>query len=175
MQIIPKKSESNLFNSLNVFFYLSLILIIIFVAGSVGLFFLQKNMTQKLQDLKVDIAKKGSVEELALEKQVLLTQKKINDFGDLIALHRAASKFFANLEKLTHPSVFFSSIDLNVTKGSVSLAGTTESFETLGQQILILKDESYVKDISLLGASIGKEGKIEFAFDILFASEEFKY
>jgi len=175
IEIIPKKVGAKPLNLLNVLFYFSLILLIIFLLGSLALFFFQKNLNKTLQDLKIKIAAKGTPEEIALEKRILLTQKKIDDFADLMNFHQSNLKFFTTLESLTHPKIFFSKIDLEINKGKISLSGITENFEVLGQQFLILKKEDYIKNVNLSKLSISKEGKIEFTFEILFAPEKFKY
>ena len=175
IQIIPKKSETKSPDLFNVLFYFCLFLLIVFILGSAALFLFQKNMNQTLQNLKTQIAAKGTPEELALEKTTLLAQKKINDFSDLINFHKSNSKFFTALESITHPKVFFSKEDLRISQGMVSLSGIAENFEALGQQFLIFKNEDYIKDVTLSKAVIGEGGKIDFSFDISFAVGKFKY
>ena len=175
IHIIPQKNESKGFNLFNLLFYFCLILLIVFIIGSGALFLFRKNLTNNLQDAETQIAAKGTSEDLALEKTVLLAQKKIDDFDYLVNFHKANSKFFTAFEGIAHPKVFFSKTDLNMNQGIVTLSGTAENFEALGQQFLIFKNEDYIKSITLSKAVIAEGGKIDFSFDISFINGKFKY
>ncbi len=175
IEIIPKKVGAKPITLINILFYFSVILLIVSLLSCLALFLLQKNSKKILQETEEKIAAKGTPEEIALETRILLYQKKIDDFADLMSFHKSNLKFFTSLESLTHPKIFFSKTDLQISGGKISLSGTTENFEVLGQQFLILKKEDYIKDVNLLKASIGKEGKIEFTFEVSFVAEKFKY
>lgn len=175
IEIIPKKVEARPLSLLNVLFYFSLILLVISIFTSLGLFLFQKNSFKTLQNITAEIDEKGTPEERVAEEKVLLYQKKINDFSNLLNLHQSNLEFFASLENLTHPRVFFSKADLKIGEGRISLSGTAENFEVLGQQFLIFTKENFVKNVNLLQVSIGKEGRIEFVLELSFDPEEFKY
>jgi len=175
IDIIPKRITAKPPILLNVLFYLSLTLLIISILSYFALFLFQKNSQKTLNDLEKKIALKGTPEEKALEAKILLYQDKINNFSDLINSHQLNSNFFNFLESLTHPQIFFSKADLKIREGHVFISGIAENFEVLGQQFLIFKEESFVKNVSLLKASVGKDGKIEFDLDLVFDPAQFKY
>lgn len=175
IEIIPKKVETKLPTLLNILFYLALILLIISLLSSLALFLFQKNSKKVLQNIEEKLAEKGTPEERALEGKIILYQKKINDFSDLLNSHQSNLKFLTVLESLTHPKIFFSKVDLKIREGKVILAGTAENFEVLGQQFLIFKKENFIKDVSLTKVSISKEGKIDFNLELSLEPEKFKY
>lgn len=175
IEIIPKKEELRPPSLLSVLFYFSLVLLIISLFVGLLLFLFQKNSVKTLQNIEESLAQKGTPEEKVMEEKVLLGQKKVNDFGSLINLHQSNLKFFTFLEKLTHPKVFFSKVDLKIGKGYISLSGTAENFEALGQQILIFKKEKLIKNVNLLKISGSPQGKIEFTVGLTFDPQEFRY
>ena len=175
IEIIPKKIETKLPTLLNILFYFALILLIISLLSLLALFLFQKNSKKILQNIEEKIAEKGTPEERALEGKIILYQKKINDFSDLLNSHQANLKFFTSFEGLTHPKIFFSKVDLKISEGKVILSGTAENFEVLGQQFLIFKKENFIKNINLTKISIGEEGEIDFSLELTFEPEKFKY
>lgn len=161
VEIIPKKPSK--YPSLsNLLFYIALILFLFVVIA----FFILNNSIKKSQEslksLEQDLAKENTTENAALKKEVLDYQGKINDFSKLIDQHLANTEIFPLIEKKSHPKVWFSQATINSRGDTVSLSGYTQSFESLGQQLLIFREEALVKSAALEKVSIGKEGKIEF-------------
>jgi hypothetical protein len=63
---------------------------------------------------------------------------------------------------------------LNSRQGALKIFGETQNFETLGQQILILRGEAAINKVNLEKVSIGKEGKINFDLSLFFNPDIFK-
>jgi len=173
IEIIPKEEKRFPFWQ-NILFYFSLVLFLSCLSGLLILFFLQRKSQATLDNLKETLEKGMTAEQVALEKEFLGYRKKIDDFSLLLADYRMPSRFFDFLEKITHPKVFFSDLELNTREGKVSLSGQTENFETLGQQILIFQKEERIKDLKLTEVKISEEGKIEFSLETSFDLKIFK-
>ena len=175
IEIIPKKRVIRGVNLVGTFFYLSIILFFAAVLVSLLLLGMQFSLTSSIENVKTKINSVATPEDLELERKILLTQKKVNDFSFLINNHLSNKQFFGVFEQLAHPKIFFSSIDLQINKGKATLSGTTDNFELLGQQFLMLEKEDYVKNVNLSKASINKDGKVEFTFHVSFDGRRFKY
>lgn len=173
IEIIPKKTEAKL-PAVNILFYLSLILLIIFVLSYFVLGYFQKKSAKTLQNIEDIISQKETSEAKALKKKIFGYQEKIEVVASLLTSHQLSRNFFTRLEDLSCPKVFFSNLDLDVGKSQVSLSGQTESFEALGQQLLIFKKGEFIKDVNLTKVSIGKEGEIEFTIELSFDPQIFK-
>jgi len=78
---------------------------------------------------------------------------------------------FEIIEENSHPQVWFSQLNLEAKQGKVILGGQTQSFETLGQQLLIFQNAEKIKEVTLSSVSINKLGKIEFSFSLVFGKE----
>ena len=173
IEIIPKKIEAKL-PAVNILFYLSLILLIIFVLSYFVLGYFQKKSARTLQNIQDLISQKETSEAKALKKKIFGYQEKIEAVASLLASHQLSRDFFTRLEDLSYPKVFFSELDLDVGKSQASLSGQTESFEALGQQLLIFRKGEFIKDVNLTKVSIGREGKIEFIIELSFDPKMFK-
>ncbi|MCJ7786741.1 hypothetical protein MUP06_00800 [Patescibacteria group bacterium] len=172
IEIIPKKTEAKL-PAVNILFYLSLILLIIFALSYFVLGYFQKKSAKTLQDIE-DIISQKETSAKALKEKIFGYQEKIEVVASLLTSHQLSRNFFTRLEDLSCPKVFFSNLDLDVGKSQVSLSGQTESFEALGQQLLIFKKGEFIKDVNLTKVSIGKEGEIEFTIELSFDPQIFK-
>lgn len=108
------------------------------------------------------IENKETTEMKLLEKKIGKYEKKIGYFSELINNHLYPSALFELLEDSVHEEVTFSKLKFNAEHQKATLEGSTESFKTLGEQVLVLELESKVKDLELKKLSIGEGGNIEF-------------
>ncbi len=173
MEIIPKKI-TQIPRWLNYLFYFSLIA---FVSVIISIVIINKSLNDRqitLEELEVSLVQIKTPENISLEKEVRDYERKIKDFAPLIEEHLETSNIFNFLQKDCHPKVWFQQFSLDSRQNKVNVSGKTQSFETLGQQILIFKDDKLVQDIKLEKVSLGKEGKIDFALSISLNPQIFK-
>lgn len=173
IEIIPRKAAP-LPLWLKILFY---ILITLLLAAASSYFILghfQKKSLTALQNLEEEIRKEKTPQKIALEKEILSYQQKINDFASILDRHPIASKFFSFLEKTSHPRIWFSKTSLSPGESLVIVSGRAETFPALGQQLQILKKEALVKNVTLSKISLGKKGEIEFTLTLSFDPKFFK-
>jgi len=173
IEIIPRKAVP-LPLWQKILFY---ILISLLLAAILSYFILghsQKKSLTTLQSLEEEIAKEKTPPKIALEKEILSYQKKINDFARILDRHLLSSKFFNFLEKTSHPRIWFSKINLNPGEALVIVFGQAKTFPALGQQIQILKEEALIKNATLSKISLGPKGEIEFTLTLSFDPRFFK-
>jgi len=172
MEIIPKQTPK-VPPWLDILFYLSVgLLVFSFIA-----YFLFNNSiktSQKTLAVLEETLSREVSEKATLKNEILTYQKKIKDFSGLISGHLKSSKIFVFIEEQCHPKVWFNDFTLDTEKASVMLLGEAQSFESLGQQMLILRDEKMVKSIELGNVSLNKEGKINFNLNIFLNPSIFK-
>jgi len=113
-------------------------------------------------------------EKVLLEKEIVGWEKKINDFSVLGNKHYFVSKFFAVIEENCHPRVWFSKLNLESTSNSFSVAGSTDNFASLGQQLIIFKGNPIFKSVTLSQVSINRNGQVEFGLNITLDPKIFK-
>lgn len=173
VEIIPKPVQK-LPLWQNILFYSSLALL---VAGISSLFLLErslKNSRLSLKYLEETLTGEKTIQEVSLEKNILSWQKRIKNFSQLFSRHLYSLPAFDLIEKLTHPEVWFSQLNLDLPDSKAVASGQAESFTVLGQQLGLLEKEPEISDFALSSLSIGKQGKVNFTLNISFAPALFQ-
>lgn len=173
VEIIPKptKKESPWVDI--VFFFSIAVLIGVVIAYFLLGYFIGEN--EKILKTKQEILNQPrSGEERGLEKKVFGYQKKVEDFTTLINQHKISSDFFAFLEGITHPQVWFSEIKLNVQKAEIELSGEAEK-TSLGQQILIFRENEQILTTHLSDVQMIEGERVSFKISLSLNPEIFKF
>jgi hypothetical protein len=183
IEIIPKPVEEIPF-WLRILFPLSLFLLLVTIFSYLLLIYLEKRIPAQIQKLDAEIAQAKGPEIMALEQELKMKKKKIDDFSEIINRRPFPTKFFGFAEgsfsetkkfaSLIHPQVQISGFSLNLKDGKLNISGLTENFVTLEQQYLIFQKEPLAKEVNLSSFSVGKEGKVNFSFDLSFDPMIFK-
>lgn len=174
VEIIPKKVFT-LPRWFSFLFYFSLALLFFSIIYIVLNHFNIKKSQEALADLEQALIEEETSEKIALEKEMLNYERKIKNFSQLINQHLKTSKIFEFLQENCHPKVYFNSFSLDSRQRIAIVSGETDSFESLGQQYLILKANPDVKGVTLSNISIAKMGKINFNLSISLDSKLLKY
>ncbi|MDI6591446.1 MAG: hypothetical protein QME61_00665 [Patescibacteria group bacterium] len=173
IEIIPKPAPK-IISWLNILFYFSIALLIAVILSFFALNHFVKKLKAEFQDLEAVLIKQRTPAIINLEKEILSSQRKIEDMDFLLKRHLATSKVLEFLEKVTHPKVWFFSLDWNSEERRLRVSGITENFQILGQQLLIFQDNQFIKEVNLSKISIDREGKISFNFDLLLDPQIFE-
>lgn len=183
IEIIPKSTGKSSF-LLNALFYLSIILLLSMIFSYFFLVRSQKLALEKVRDIDNKISLEKTQKWVSLEEELKVKKKKIDDFSVLIGEHKSPSKFFVfsegtfletkNFGRLIHPKVQVLNFSLDIKNLKVKISGLTENFISLEQQFLIFQNEPLLKEVNLSDASLGKEGKINFSFELSFDPSVFK-
>lgn len=167
VDIIPKELPK-LPKWVNTLFY---VLVVLFIA-SIATFFILRSSIGKavvsLEDLSNQLLAKNLPETIDLEKEILAYRTQFQDFEIILGEHKYNTKSFAFLEEIVHPFVWFSSFELQPLEEKVSLKGEAKDFNSLGQQLLILKNREDLNDFKLISATINKDAQIDFDIVIYF-------
>jgi len=170
IEIIPKSKirKTSLTGVLSVVLVIavSLFLISYFILN-----FYKNKISREISDVEKTIQESPSEKNLA--DGIFSYQKKIQDIDKLIGKHRVVANLFDNLEKNTHPKVWFSKLELDMENEILNLSGFSNNFEILGQQTLILEKQEFAKSLKLTKVSIEKDGKIKFELQLIFNPQIF--
>lgn len=173
IEIIPKP-KVKIPPWLNFLFYFSIVLLIASPFAYFTLDYFLKKTETNLQTLEETLAEQKMPQEIALENRVFDYQKKIEDFSWLINQHLYSSKFFDFFQKICHPKIWFSQISLDLKEYQLVVSGEAETFLVLGQQLQIFKQENLIKSVNLARISMGREGGVDFSFNLLLNPIIFK-
>jgi len=156
VEIIPRKA-AELPLWIKILFYILIALLLAAVLSYFILGHFQKKSLTALQNLEEEILKEQTPQKIALEKEILSKQKKINDFALILDYHLLSSK-----------------INLSPAEQLAIVSGRAETFPALGQQLQIFKKEAFVKSATLSKISLGEKGEIEFTLTLSFDPNFFK-
>lgn len=173
VEIIPKKTEKKLYFK-EAFLYAAGILLLSLILGYVYLIRVEAAALSAKQDLEGEIAKVGNREDREIETKVRNYERKIKDLADLTGASPKLPQFFNNFEKLVHPSVWFSSFNLDVAGKQAVADGHTASFQTLEQQLNFLRSRTdFIELLELSSIGIGEDGGADFAINLTLKPEIF--
>lgn len=108
------------------------------------------------------------------EQDIIVLAEKVKYFFGLLGEHKFSSQFFDFLRVACHPYVQFSSLDLSTKDYKIRLSGKTESFQTLGEQLLSLKENENIQDLKVSNISLDQEGRVTFQLTFTLAETVFK-
>jgi hypothetical protein len=154
-------------------FWFSVVLIIVLI----GLFFFLQNQIFVLGQKKINLEKSLTTmeEEEALNKEINLTAGRIGIFSKILKEHRKTSKFLNFLRVYCHSKVQILSLDLDARVLNATFNGKTDDFQTLGEQILILKESGFVSNIQVSKIFLDRKGKVGFSLSFNFSENIIKF
>jgi len=171
--IIPKPAEQTpLWQSILLYFSIALV-----IASVLSYFYLdniKKKSSAVLENLEQTLAKEITPQEKITKGEVLSYQDKIKEFRTLLNNHEIDSKFLNLLDASSHPKVQITELNLDLTRHQAVVTGLTDSFQTLGQQLIIFRNEKEFTGVSLPDILIGEAGKVKFSFLLNLAPDLFK-
>jgi len=173
IDLIPKKPKEEPFWQ-ELLFYLSFLCLAVTLLFCIGFGVLAKRSSLELEKINQELAKEKTQEEIKAENQVLDYEKKVAAFTTLLKKRKPLSRIFDFLEAQVHPGVYFTKMGFVAESDILQVSGLADNFQILGQQTLIFKKDSSVKDINLKQVGIGKFGGVEFSFEVSFNKEVFE-
>jgi len=172
IEIIPKPAE-RIPDLQRFLLYFSIFTLLGLVIGYFVLVYYQNKSEAYLQELESSLQSAKTPEFISLEKEILNSKKKIQDFTSLLEQHIFNSKVFEFLELKTHPKIYFYQADLDSQNSELRLSGQADSFLALGQQLSIFEAEPSIEKLSLSQVNVSKGGKVDFGLSLNFNSKIF--
>ncbi len=171
--IIPKpKKEIPKYQ--DILFYCSLVLLFATLSCYFVFAHSQNKIIKQLQAKQLELSEIGTPEQREIEKQVLLYESKIKDFGILLDNHKYTSVFLKKIEKLTYKDTNFTNLSLNILEQSAVLQGRASSFNDLGEQLKVFeKQNNIIESVNMTNMSMDKDGTVSFVFDLKIKPEAF--
>lgn len=172
VEIIPKQEEKRpAWN--NIILGVGVVFLLTSVIGVLGFRQINLNTEKFIEGLDFELSQVSTREESQLEDRVFLYRDKLNDFKKIAEARRYPIKFFNFIEKQVHEDIFFKALKLDPLDNMVFLEGEAKSFQDLAEQMLILKSQESVSNISLSSIEFGGKGEVIFGMDIVFMQDFF--
>lgn len=139
-----------------------------------GLGGVQNTARQEIDQTHQEMLALATAENQTLEKEVKIAQYQVNNFAGLLASHQKSSAFFDLFKSVVHPGVVIKGFNLDMEKTKANLKGQAESFQDIGEQVLALRQEVAIKEVTLSELSQDEEGNISFSLDLALDPALFK-
>jgi Tfp pilus assembly protein PilN len=173
VQVIPKAARVKQEPAIKKILPWLSFLLVIFVIGLYFIFDRQViKTTTVLEQTEQGLAQFRTQQYSELEEKILTFKTKVDDVADLLQDRKKLSDFFNFLKIFVHPDIYFTSLSLNMDESEAKLKGVSNSFVSLGQQILAFKQDPFVKEAELIDISLDEEDQIQFSIQISLLSDK---
>lgn len=166
--IIPKQRQD--YPPLTqIFFFGSLVFLLVTLGSFFALFQLQGKTEKGLEQIQQNLAQGRTPAEIMLEKTIFRYRDKFNDFEQLAAARNDVRPVFEFLEKYTHPKVVFTTLTMEPGMQTLKLVGATLNFRTLQEQMAIFQ-RTDLAGLNVSNIVLGEQGEVVFQLEMKFAN-----
>ncbi|MBI2574005.1 MAG: hypothetical protein HYV78_01260 [Candidatus Wildermuthbacteria bacterium] len=173
VDIIPKQGTAR-FSGTTLLFLFGLLVF----AGTSSFFFFMRakeiKASMELIRVREALSRGKTQEEIQLEKTILRVKQKLEDFQSVSSETAGSANFFLFLEEITHPHVTFTQLNLQAKNFQAALSGSARDFESLDQQMELLKGKTELVSSRLSNIGLGPDGQVAFRLDLAFQKSFFK-
>ena len=141
---------------------ISLVLALVVVGMAIFYYYQALTWEAKAKAKESEYLALNTEENQAIEKKVWEISKKLERFSLVFSSRKVSQNPFDVVRNFCHPRVSFSSVSFSIETGVVSLLGKTDTYKSLSEQVLILKDLKSISNLSVSNVSLGKEGSVSF-------------
>lgn len=152
---------------------LVIILILFFAYGALAIW--EARLSSELETIRENneilisgskVRQSNEVKDFALKTRLL---------GELMDSQRQSTDLFSEFEGSTHKQINISSFNLDTKKNTLSLVGSTQSLEALGQQLIIWSNDSlYINKATIESFARREGGIIDFSAELELDQDLFK-
>lgn len=156
--LIPKQKEKNGdWQDILAYFMIALVILSVIVFLLLN-FWLVPARYKEVDVLKNKIVNTPVPEKKNKEAELRAYSAKIEAFKGIFSQHKKPSQAFTFLERSIMPQIFIANIKGELEKGTITINGQGNNFETVGKQYLVFKKDPDVESVSLENLAIAGQG-----------------
>jgi len=171
--IIPR-STNRAPGWVNILLWTSLIILVITLVGYFGIKSGISSLGEEIEETQQKIVNIETPENQKIEKNLLIYQAQAGYFTQALTERHYPTKVFTLLEKLTYPDVVFTSFNFNQEKYQISLQGYASSFQVVGEQLSVMREDEFIQEVEITSLTIGEKGEINLGITLKLLSSLFK-
>ncbi len=174
IEIIPKKREKKEPSIKRTILYFGLGIFFLSVLASVIFFVLTQRIKREIKETKIIIQNMRSPEIIELQKEIEEHHQKVTDFVHSLNTRVSPLPVFSILERIVHPDVYFSGLQINLSERKISTTGVAKDIVIYDQQVRILQNNPMI--VSVLIGDFTREagGRVTFPITLILSEELFK-
>jgi len=178
--VTPQSSQSAYSSgggSFNIGKSLSVIVLILTILVSGGLFAYEMRVKQNVESLKVKLVGAKALFDSPENQKVLLASSQLKSIQELLTKHIVVSPLFELLEEQTLPTVRLSDFEFKreSTGVSVLIKVESQSYASLAQQAKIFSEVAYFKDLTAGEIALSDTGTVTTTFTAILDPELLMY
>jgi hypothetical protein len=113
---------------------------------------------------------------LEQEREVILFEKKLNSLSKLLTNHIYFSKVLTALEELTHPQIYYTSLDFSTDKNMLTLEGVAKNQMVFSEAVSgLVNNPDKIKAVAVNDMKIDKKENVTFSLHIFIQPSLLKY
>lgn len=177
---IPKKTVTRRRGYKNIFFTISLVILVLAVTAWGGLLVYQNFLSGQKTNLENELEKKtADLVDLEFIEKFKILDGKIKAINTLLDTHTNAAVIFSFLESNTlSNSIRYTSFDYEFLEdggASVNLAGEARSFASLAYQAQVIEENSFAVNSLFDNFSVDELGNVKFHLQFNIELEAIKF
>ncbi len=168
LEIIPRKEKEKPPFARMVAYYSGMSLLIILVVSSLVFVFFQWRFSQETEVISALISERKTEEIIELEQKIENYEKKTRNFAQLIKERESSISFLKVVEKIIHPDVFLTELEIDVAEGRISAEGIAGDIRAFDQQSDILKKQvgQTIFNFDMSNFKWQEDKRVSFSLDI---------
>ncbi len=158
-EIIPR-STSHTPAWVNILLWISLIILVIALVGYFGIRRGISFFQGRIEDTQQEIIDLRTPENQKMKTDLSIYQAQANYFTQALTERRYPTAVFTLLKKLTHPAIVFTGFNFDQERYRINLQGYAPNFQTVGEQLLVMRDDEFIQEAKVVSLAIGEKGEI---------------
>lgn len=156
---------------LNTLLAVSLIFLGAAIGGRIFFRISAEGLREQKEDTLQQIVNLRTPANQELEKRLVNYQTQINEFNNLLNQRYLTSRVLNLMEETIHPEVLYEEFLVNIEEKRIQITASSQSYKAIGEQLLVLNNDSRIKRVDTSNYSRDKEGWINFRIMIEFDPE----
>jgi len=153
-----------------------LIICLLALGTAFGLNYWNRIQENKLQQLETEFQTLRETFPLSQEQEIAIFEEKLINLEKLLSNHIYFSNVLALLEQITHPQVYYTSLEYSLEKNSLVLEGTAKNQAVLSEAVNgFVNDSKDIKMVILRDMKVNTDKTVQFHLELLLQPQVLKY
>lgn len=164
-----RASKRSFFKGLSRYLRISIGFILLVGLSGIGAIMIKSFLEKKTETLTQQIQELNTKRSRALERDILQFPLQVGTVSDKFKEHLYGSKIFTFLRENTMQDVLIISVGFNNDTRFLDFDAAAGSFETLAQQVVLLRSKKEVEEVKLSPIKLLDDGKVGFSIKAILA------
>jgi len=153
-----------------------LIICLLILGAAFGLNYWNNIQENKLQQLETEFQTLRKTFPSDQEEQIAIFERKLINLEKLLGNHVYFSNVLTLLEQITHPQIYYTSLDYSLDKNSLVLEGVAKNQQILSEAINgFVNDSKDIKMVIFRDMKVNDDNTMQFHLELSLQPQVLKY